>query len=104
MKQEVSLTTLMRPHVYLFYNKLRHLSAKYGILLLPLHKLTYQALIHTDSGYLKGQVLKNMSAELYHKLESPGCLPRDDKKIDSLVISYGYTYDGFNMLKQILRP
>ena len=28
MKQEVSLTTLTRPHVYLFYNKLRHLSAK----------------------------------------------------------------------------
>ena len=98
MKQEVSLTTLTRPHVYSFYNKLRHLSAKYGIVLLPLHKLTCHEPIRP---FLKGQILKNMSAELYHKLENSGCLPKDDKKIDSLVISYGYTYDGFNMLKQI---
>ena len=40
MKQEVSLITLTGPHVYLFYNKLRHLSSKYGILLKLLHKLT----------------------------------------------------------------
>ena len=45
-----------------------------------------------------------MSAELYHKLESEGCLPRDNAKIDSMVVCYGYSYDGFNLLKQLLRP
>ena len=40
MKQEVSLTQLTHPYVYLFYNKLRHLSFKYGILLQPLHKIS----------------------------------------------------------------
>ena len=45
-----------------------------------------------------------MSAELYHKLESVGCLLRDNTKIDSMVVSYGYSYDGFNLLKQLICP
>ena len=80
MKQDVSLRQLTRPHVYLFYNKLRHLSSKYGILLKPLYKLKRHEPIYPEGAFMKGDILTKMSAELYHKLESDGCLPRDNTK------------------------
>ena len=104
MKQDICLQKLTRPHIYLFYNKLKHLCEKYGILLKPLHKLKRDEPIHSAADYIQGKLLRDMSAELYHKLESDGCLPRSNNKIDSMVVSYGYNYDGFNLLKQILRP
>ena len=104
MKQEVSLRQLTHPHAYLFYNKLPHLSLKYGILLKSLYQLQCHSPIYPKGPFMQGKILWKMSAELYHKLESDGCLLRNNTKIDSMMSLYEYSYNGFNLLKQILRP
>ena len=45
-----------------------------------------------------------MSAELFHKIELPGCLPSDNARVKSLLISHGKSYNGFSLLRQIIRP
>ena len=75
MKQEVCLLTESRSAVYVFYNKLRHLCRKYNILLKDLTQLTYNDDIHECGPMANEAVREQMSADLYHKLESPGCLP-----------------------------
>ena len=104
MKQEVCLLTKTRSAVYVFYNKLRHLCRKYNILLKYLTQLTYNGDIHKCGSMANKFLRDQMSADLYHKLESPGCLPRDNKRIESLLYSYGQRYDGFNLLRQIILP
>ena len=89
MKQEVCLLTESRSAVYVFYNTLRHLCRKYNILLKDLTQLTYNDDIHECGPMANEAVREQMSADLYHKLESPGCLPRDNKRIESLLFSYG---------------
>ena len=90
--------------MYVFYNKLRHLCRKYNILLKDLTTLTHDSDIHECGPMSNDTVLRQMSADLFHKLESPGCLPRDNKRMESLLYSYGQSYDGFNMLRQIILP
>ena len=98
MKQEVCLLTKTRSAVYVFYNKLQHLCCKYNILLKDLTQLTYDGDIH-ECGSMANKIVRDqMSAGLYHKLELPGCLPCDNKRIESLLYSYGQQYDGFNLL------
>ena len=58
MKEEVSLQQLTRPNVYLFYNKLCHLSSKYGILLKPLCQLQPHSPIYPESPFMKVEFLK----------------------------------------------
>ena len=95
MKQDINIQQLTCPHIYLFYKKLKHLCKKYGILLKPSHKLKQDEPIHVDAFNVQGKILQKMSAELHHKLESTGCLLRTNKKIDSMVVSYRYSYDRF---------
>ena len=63
------------------------------MLLKPLYKLKQDEPVHIDTGYVEEELLCKMSTELYHKLESGGCLPRTKKKKDSMVVSYGYIQD-----------
>ena len=104
MKQEACLLSERRPVVYVFYNKLCYLCRKYNIILKYLTSLTHGSDIHECGAIANDAVLHQMSAGLYHKLESPGCLPRENKRMESLLYSYGQSYDGFNLLCQIILP
>ena len=66
--------------------------------------LTHDGEIYDCGAMANATVLRQMSADLYHKLESPGCLPQENKRMESLLYSYGQSYDGFNLLRQIIMP
>ena len=73
-------------------------------MLKDLTTLTHGSAIHERGAIANIAFLRQMSADLYHKLESPGCLPRENKRMKSLLYSYGKLYDGFNLLRQIILP
>ena len=66
--------------------------------------LSYDSEIYDRGTMTNTTVILQMSADLYHKLESPGCLPQENKRIESLLYSYGQSYHGFNLLLQIIMP
>ena len=81
MKQEVSLMSVKRSHVYLFYNTLKHLCSKYNIMLKPLHTVKRDKTIYEDGHFFTNIMRERAIAELFHKLESPGCLPLDNQRV-----------------------
>ena len=102
MKQEVVLLKESWSTVYIFYNKLRHLCKKYNIILKDITQLTHNSEIHECKLMATMALLDQMSADLYHKLESLGCLPQDNRRMESLFYSYGQKYYVFNLLCQII--
>ena len=104
MKQDLLLQKFTSPYVFLFYNTLCHLCDQYGIPLKPLHELTRTEPISESGGHVSEAMDNKMSTSLFHKLQMTGCLSTDNTRIQNLLLSHGMNYDGFDLLKHILRP
>ena len=100
MKQEFCLLSECCLAVYVFYNKLCHLCRKYNIMLKELTTSTHDSEIHECGPMSNNTVLRQMSADLFHKLESPSFLPRENKRMEFLLYSYGQSYNWFQLIQQ----